>query len=167
MTKKTQQLVEALRKQWPYPDYAFIEEFRGGTGYGISNRADAIAMDLWPSRGGLELIGFEIKTSRADWLNELKQPKKCEAIKQYCDKWYLVTDNQYIVDTFKNEIPDDWGYMYIEAHTKNYIPTFKIAKEAPKLQPKPVNKHFIASLMRRASAQFNEVIINGQKYIKL
>ena len=164
MTKKTLNLMEALRKQWPHPDYAFISEFRGGTGWAVESRVDAIAMDLWPSRG-LELIGFEVKTSRADWLKELKQPEKADPLKQFCDKWYLVTDDSEIVNTWKNEIPEDWGYMHLESHTKYTTnPTFKLYKEAPKLNPKPIDRHFLASLMRLASNPFDEVIINGRKY---
>lgn len=53
-------------------------------------RADAVAMNLWPSRGNV-LRGYEFKVSRADWRSELKNPAKAEPIAQYCDHWYLVT----------------------------------------------------------------------------
>src|SRR3990167_8817856 len=162
MSKKTEILMAKLATEWPHPDYAFIPEFRGGTGWSADSRADAIAMDLWPSRG-LELVGFEVKTSRADWLKELKQPNKCDPIKQFCDRWYLVTDDSEIVNTWKNEIPDDWGYMHLESHTKHTDnPTFKIYKEAPKLEPKPIDRLFLPSLIRLASNPFDEIVINNR-----
>ena len=74
MSKKTLKVIEALRAMYPHPAHAIIFEFRGGTGWGRVSRVDAIAMDLWPSEG-LELIGFEIKTSRQDWLREVKNPE--------------------------------------------------------------------------------------------
>ena len=158
MTKKTQKLIEALRKDWPHPAYAFIQEFRGGTGYSRESRADVIAMDLWPSKG-LELVGFELKTSRADWLKELKNPEKADPIKQFCDKWYLVVDSLNIVNRYNDELPKDWGLMIL-----NYMGKIEIKEEAPKLKPKPIDRLFLASLMRLASNPFDEVIVNGRKY---
>ncbi len=155
--------MQMLRKEWPHPDFAFIQEFRGGTGWSRQSSADAIAMDLWPSRG-LKLVGFEVKTSRADWLKELKQPEKCEPIKQFCDKWYLVVDDTKIVKRFQDEeVPDDWGYMCVSY--SSWPPKLEIKKDAPQLKPNPIDKLFLASLMRLASDPFNEVNINGRNYI--
>ena len=143
-----------------------IVEFRGGTGWGRESRADAIAMDLWPSHG-LELIGFEIKTSRSDWLNEVKNPDKCDPIKQFCDRWYLVSYDRAIVKDYSfngepNELPEDWGHITID-----YTGKLKTLKEAPKLNPKPVDRLFLAALMRRAAKDLQEVWIDGNKYIKV
>jgi len=157
-SKKTDKLLQALRKGWPWPDYAFISEFRGGTGWAREGRADAIAIDTWPSRG-LELIGFELKTSRQDWLREVKQPEKCEQIKQFCDRWYVVVDDDYSVLRYHDEVPKDWGVMAL-----NYMGKIDIKKEAPKLSPKPIDRVFLASLMRLASRDFQEISIDGRIY---
>lgn len=163
MSKKTDKLTALLAEHYPAPTHAFIPEFRAGTGFGRESRADAIAMFLWPS-GGLELIGFELKTSRTDWLRELKQPDKADPIKQFCDRWYLVVDETRIVNSWgeKNEIPDDWGFMAPEYSSYPY--KLKVHKEAPKLNPQPIDRLFLASLMRRASTSFGELIINGKTY---
>jgi len=158
ISKKTQNLIDKLREKYSYPRKAFISEFRGGTGWARESRADAIAMDLWPSKG-LELIGFELKTSRQDWLKELKNKDKCEPIKQFCDRWYVVYDEQRIVRDWEDKIPEDWGLMYLD-----YNGEFCIKKEAPKLKPEPIDRVFLASLMRIASNSFDEIIINGRKY---
>lgn len=161
--KKTEKLLTSLQLLHPSPRYAFIPEFRGGTGYARESRADAIAMDLWPS-GGLELIGFELKTSWSDWLREVKEPDKCEPIKQFCDRWYLVVDDRSIVKEWQEkELPDDWGLMTPE-YSYNIDGRLKIEKEAPKLNPKPIDRLFLASLMRLAGREFQEVIINGKQY---
>lgn len=138
---KTEELLKLLSQQWPSPNYAFISEFRGGTGYSRESRADALAMDLWPSKG-LELFGFELKVSRGDWLHELKNPFKAEPIKQFCDKWYLVVSDLKIVK-YADELPYGWGLMF---HEDGKIITMI---EAKKLTPVPIDRLFLASLMRR------------------
>jgi len=159
MSKKTQKLLQALQNDWEWPDKAFIAEFRGGTGWARESRADAIAIDTWPSHG-LELIGFELKTSRQDWLREVKQPDKCDAIKQFCDRWYVVVNNDYDVLRYHEEVPKDWGVMAM-----TYTGKIEVKKEAPKLAPVPIDRLFLASLMRLAARNFTEVVINGREYV--
>lgn len=165
MSKKTEKLITLLAEHYPSPAFAFLPEFRGGTGWGRESRADAIAMHTWPSEG-LELIGFELKTSRSDWLRELKQPNKCDPIKQFCDRWYVVVDDMDIVRHYKNqeedEVPKDWGFMRISYESFPY--KLKVMKEAPKLNPLPIDRLFLASLMRRASAVTDEINLNGRTY---
>lgn len=162
MSKKTDKLITLLAEHYPGPACAFLPEFRGGTGWGRESRADAIAMHTWPSQG-LELIGFELKTSRSDWLRELKQPEKCDPIKQFCDRWYLVIDDPSIVRSWpEKELPEDWGLMQPEYTSYPY--KLKVQKEAPKLAAQPIDRLFLASLMRRASAMHGEVTVNGRLY---
>jgi hypothetical protein len=102
-------------------------------------------MSLWPSADdGLELTGFELKVSRADWLREMKDPTKADPIKQFCDRWYLVIGDSKVVK-YPHEIPSGWGLKLAEG---DKIITMI---EAPKLEPKPLDKAFIAALMRRAT----------------
>lgn len=93
---------------------------------------------------GLELIGYEIKISRSDWLRERKDPLKSIPVKQFCDRWYLLVSELKIV-TYAEELPPDWGLKYIE---NGQIRTMI---EAPKLNPIPIDRPFLASLMRRAT----------------
>jgi hypothetical protein len=141
----TKNLIELLAANNPPPACAFIPEFRCGTGYSRESRADAIAMHLWPSAPqGLELVGFELKVSRSDWLRELKQPYKADPIKQFCDRWYVVCANDKIVK-YVDELPKGWGLIFAE---DGNLVTFI---EAPKLNPLPLDRAFIAALMRRAT----------------
>lgn len=80
----SESVFELLRRRYPAPAWAFLEEVRNQTGYARTIRtADALAMSLYPSRG-LHLHGFEVKVSRADWFRELNDPKKAEEIAAYC-----------------------------------------------------------------------------------
>lgn len=140
---KTVELIKLLSAEYRLPDCAFIPEFRGGTGWSRESRADAIAMHCWPSKG-LELIGFEIKISRGDWLRELKNPNKATPIKQFCDKWYLVVPDLKIVK-YADELPQGWGLMHVE---NGKLLTMI---ESEKFTPQPVDRAFLASVMRRAT----------------
>ena len=101
-------LRELLRKRYPSQAWALMWEVGDATGARHSRWADALAMSLWPTHG-LRLHGFEIKVSRGDWLRELKDPSKAEAIAQYCDHWWLVTADDSIAK--KEELPPNWGWM--------------------------------------------------------
>jgi len=138
----TNELLEKLSLKYPSPAWSFITQVRSCTGYTNSIRtADALAMSLWPSRG-LELIGFELKVSRSDWLHELKQPEKAEEIYQFCDKWYLIISDESIIQD--GELPSTWGLMIANGRGGS----IKIKKESPQLTPSPLDKPFLASIMR-------------------
>ena len=142
---KSNELLKLLSENYTAPTCAFIPEFRCGTGYSRETRADAIAMNLWPSmKDGLEIIGFELKVSRGDWLREVKNSHKASPIKQFCDRWYLVVSEASIVKDF-DEIPRDWGFIFPKNGKLDFY------KPAPKLEAVVPDKAFIAALMRRAS----------------
>lgn len=142
---KTPELLEKLHNHYkakPSGSWAFITQLRNGTGWNSTTRtADAMAMGLWPS-SGLELIGFELKVSRSDWLHEVKQPDKHQEMKQFCDRWYLVVPDESIIK--EGELPDDWGLMVASGRGR----TIKIKKEAPKLSPVDVDRLLLASIFR-------------------
>lgn len=135
----------ALTTRFQAPEWALSFEVRNATGYGSVTRfADALAMNLYPSRG-LEIHGVEIKVSRSDWLRELKDPEKSAPIQQYCDRWWLAVDDAAIVK--EGELPVTWGLLVLQKGGKLVQ---KIA--APKLESKPVTREFLASIFRSVTA---------------
>lgn len=50
---------------------------------------DMMAFSCWPSKG-FTRIAFEIKTSRSDFLNELKKPEKRWLAMMYSHRFYYV-----------------------------------------------------------------------------
>lgn len=142
---KTEDILKMLAAHYSPPNFAFLPEFRAATGYGRESRADGIAMSLWKSaKEGMEIIGFEVKASRSDWLRELKLIGKAEPVKQFCDRWYLVCTHASIVKDF-DEIPHDWGFIFPKDGKLDYY------KPAPKLEAQPLDRQFIGALMRRAT----------------
>lgn len=156
--EKTRQVVNALRKK--YDDnafsYAFLEQVANGTGLKANRHADAIAVQLWESRG-LNITGFEIKVSRQDWIKEMKHPDKAEYVAQYCHYWYLVVGDETIVQF--GELPETWGLMV--PHTKG---TLKIVKEAKLNQNiKPVDLFFLCAVLRQTQNQLTDTAkLNGE-----
>jgi hypothetical protein len=146
---------------------ALLPQVANTTGSGASRTADAIAMQLWPSRG-MTIEGIEIKVDRRDWLRELEQPEKADVIYKYCDKWYVCAPAG-IVDLKKDNFPKTWGLLEI-SQTKDWLiepdgvdehgrPQFKTAQEpefrvtekvkAPEnADAQPPSRGFVASLLR-------------------
>lgn len=123
-------------------EYTLLAEVRDAAGFHASRSADFIAVNLWPSRG-LAIHGIELKSSRSDWLSELKKPAKQEAIFQYCDYFWLLTGGDGVAKM--EEIPDAWGWLVIKGEKVHTM------KEAPKLDPRPCSKTFLCALLKRAS----------------
>ncbi len=140
---RSSEIKALMRKRYCAPEWALAFEVSDATGGGLERRhADAVAMNLWPSRG-LGVHGFEIKISKSDWLRELQNPRKAEAVSKYCDFWWIVAPEGVVNET---AIPDTWGLIVVK---KGKLFT---AKQAPQRTPEPITKDFMASLFRRTSA---------------
>jgi hypothetical protein len=140
-------VVAALRERFCPPEWAFMEQVANGTGARNYRWADAVAMNLYPSRG-LEMHGFEVKVSRSDWVGEMRNPAKAEAVARYCDRWWIAAGSESIVGA--GELPPTWGLLVLE---KGKIRTHTAA---PKLTPEPVSRAFLAAVLRRAQEQVTD-----------
>lgn len=139
----------AMRKQWAEQEWAILWEVREGTGTMAGRSADAVMMSLWPSRG-LELHGVEIKVSRSDWKREAGDPTKAEAIAKYCDRWWVHTSPGIVQDI--SELPPMWGLR--EFNGRNW----RTIREAHKSEPQPINRVFLAALLRRSDELMKSLI---------
>jgi hypothetical protein len=146
---RTSDVNAALRARFCSPEWALFFEVGDATGAQHRRWADAVAMNLYPSRG-LEIQGFEVKVSRSDWTKELKSPDKSAPVQQYCDRWWIVTPAGIIKD---GELPPTWGHYEVSPGGK-----IRQVVAAPKLESVPVSRAFVASMMRRASTADEEVI---------
>jgi hypothetical protein len=143
-TVSEEKILDLLRVRYPAPSYAFLWQVRNGTGWSRhqARTADALAMSLWPSRG-LELIGFEIKSARSDWLAEMKHPEKAEEIARFCDRWYIVAGSADVLD--KGELPPKWGLIVVKGK-KLYTEV-----KAEKLDPVPLDMPMICAIFRKVT----------------
>lgn len=133
---------DAVRRYFAAPEYVYFEEVRNAAGFDANRTADGFAMGVWPSRG-LEIHGIEIKATRSDWLREKRDPSKAEGgIYPFCDHWWLAVADCKIVQD--GELPPTWGLLAPRGGSL-------VAKvPAPKLEPRPVDRHFLAALLKRA-----------------
>jgi len=132
------------------PEWACFRDVVNATGFAGSRRADALAMNLYPSRG-LEIRGFEIKVSRGDLRKELATPDKAETIAQFCSTWYLVTPAGL---TDKDEIPLAWGIMEIG---DKGLRTKRAATPRQPDEVVPPTKLFVAALARAAHKEIDAI----------
>lgn len=140
---RTHEIMAALANRHAGGEWAYVEEVANSTGGPASRAADAMALNLWPSRG-LELHGFEVKASRSDWLRELKAPEKADVLFGYCNRWWVVVGEKGIVQD--GELPPTWGLLVPRGND------LVVKVQAPALDPKPLSRHFIAAFVRRATA---------------
>lgn len=103
----TSKVEMALRTRYSKPEWALFFELHGETGH----RADAITFNMFPSRS-FRILGFEIKASRNDWLNELKNGHKADFFVGQVDEWYIVEAKKGIVK--KQELPEGWGLITLQ-----------------------------------------------------
>jgi hypothetical protein len=126
-------------------------------------RIDVVAVGLLRRTDHL-IHGFEIKVTRADLRQELREPEKARTGALYCDRWWLaLADIALLRDTDK--LPDDWGVIAawgrgLRVHT----------------EPKPIQRvespEFRAALLHagarspsyRYAMGFQAGLIRGQKH---
>lgn len=137
----TPEMKAALRARFCAPEWALLFEVGDATGARQSRWADAVAMNLYPSRG-LEIHGFELKASRRDWLRELKNPAKAESVSRFCNRWWIVAPPGVVND---GELPPTWGLYEAKGGR------LRQAVAAPKLEAQDVTRAFMAAMLRRAS----------------
>lgn len=146
---KTADIKNALRTRFRSPEWALFFEVADATGIKQSRWADAVAMNMYPSRG-LEVHGFEVKVSRSDWLSELKNPEKSAPVQRYCDRWWIVAPAGVIL---AGELPPTWGQYEAQPGGK-----LRQVIAAPKLEAQPVSRDFVAAMLRRVSVADEDIV---------
>jgi len=106
---KANEVIQCLKDRFCSPDWLFATELGLIPGFISGRRADAVALNcLCSGEWGLSFLGLEVKVSRQDLLNELKNPKKRQ-------ETYVGTDAIFICAPKgicdKKELPDDLGLI--------------------------------------------------------
>lgn len=100
-------IIARLRKRWEPPEWVLMTEFHNATGANATNRFDALAFNVWPSRGMVR-IGVEVKVSRSDFARELAHHDKRAAIERHCHEVYFAVAKGVCEP---REIPEPWGLL--------------------------------------------------------
>ena len=90
-------------------EWLFLRELRVGTGRLASSaqRLDAFALNCFPHLA-MKRVCYEVKTSRADYLCELKHPIKRRVGMRYSNEFYFVTPDGMLNH---QEIPAECGLI--------------------------------------------------------
>lgn len=131
-----------LQRRFPPPEWIMAFEVRNSSGFHSNRSADAIAMATWHSRGN-EIVGFEIKEARSDWLREKKDPLKAEQGLAHCDRIYIVAGDSTIVR--EGELPLAWGLLVRQGD--RLVEKVKSVR----LEPKPITRALMANMLRRVT----------------
>lgn len=151
------QIYDAIVVAHPNPEWAVLSEVSDATGGRASRRADAVALNLWPSRG-LEIRGFEIKVSRGDLRREFEDPSKADAVGAYCHTWCLATPVGLV--KADDPVPAMWGLFEVGedgAGRFKRLPTSR-----PPTDVKEPTRLFMAAIARAASAEVTGMRKGGE-----
>jgi hypothetical protein len=160
---------QALRRRHPAPAWAYFAELRTHTGFmGETRYLDGFAMGCWESTK-LKRVGYEIKVSRSDWLQELKNPiKRQQGYFLTHEFWFAVAPGVVAKwDTPKYPRADnvpcpDWdgpkaydlqGCGVLEVQ---FDGSCKVLRKAHGRKAWPLPEPFIASLLRRVDEDSEE-----------
>jgi hypothetical protein len=96
-------------------EWIFLRELRVGTGFQSSaaQRLDAFALNCLPHTS-MKRVCYEVKTSRADFLCEMKQPLKRRIGLRYSNEFYFVTPAGLLN---LSELPIECGLVEIGTFT--------------------------------------------------
>lgn len=143
-TEHTEASILALiRDRYAAPEWATFTSVRSQTGFGSRKirTADALALNLWKSRGH-ELWGFEVKVSTGDLRREIADPSKADEIARHCRRWWIVGPRA-VADSAILTAPPAWGV--IEAQASRLV----VRRESGELAAEPASVEFVAALCRR------------------
>ena len=153
-------------------EWLFLRELRVGTGRqnGGAQRLDAFALNTLPHTA-MKRVCYEVKTSRGDFLCELKHPIKRRIGMRYSNEFYFVTPAALVTVA---EIPPECGLVeagyatfaewkgLIGRHAGffNYDPERRaycmITVPAPWRDTPGPTWHLVAAMMRNQRRQFAE-----------
>lgn len=137
-----------LARQFPKPTYAVLKQVpipvQKHDGW-HSQHVDAVVVGAWESREAA-ILGFEIKASRASWLQELKDPYKAEGAALFCDAWYILADQDVVRP---EEMPKNWG-LYVPRKGR-----LTLEKPAASIPPKELGREALFSILKEFMLQVN------------
>lgn len=142
------------KRNFDADEWIVLSEIRTNTGFMSKWRTrggpfgekyiDMMAFNCWPSKGFLK-IAFEIKTSRSNFLDELKRPEKRWLAMMYSHQFYYVAPKGVIE---MRELPGMCGL--IEVLEKDGKLKLHTVYSAEVKSASPMPDSFIASLLRNA-----------------
>lgn len=144
------EIIDLLRTKHQPPEWLFVDHVKNAAGFGARRALDALAFNTFGSRG-YAFVGYEVKCSRSDFLRELKDPEKSEAVGMFCDRFSIVASHSCLAAP--EEMPLGWG-LYVVNSKGTGLLTKKKPAERPHVMP--IDRPFLAAIVRRLQKQDRE-----------
>jgi hypothetical protein len=131
---------DAITRMFPEREYIVMPQVAfavSGEGVRI---ADLLVASRWQSRDSL-LRGFEIKTTRASYKHELKEPEKGDIPARYCDLWTILAPAGLLSRSY---VPENWGLWELADGQ------FSTRYAAKPLTPKDLPRSVMVSILQAA-----------------
>lgn len=87
--------------------YVVAEHVKNTAGHYTQAILDAVVLDVWPSSGLLS-HGIEVKTSRGDFLREVRDLSKSAAFRPFLDYFWILAPSNTII---RADLPEGWGLL--------------------------------------------------------
>ena len=139
-----QAVVAALQRKYASPAWAFITQVRSQTGFATASRpvrtADAIALGLWPSRGWNFSASRSRLTAATGYVSSSSSPTRqtCWCSSATAGGSSLATPAWSVTGTAAHMGPTSPHPAWSARH-----------RRAPRLTPNPLDRPFLASMVRR------------------
>lgn len=126
-----------------------------------SRRLDVVAFNLWGARK-YNVVGFELKVSRSDWLRELKAFEKAEGWWQIVDAFYIVAPAGLVKP---EELPAGWGLLQLHggALRAKVTPTYKAPAET---LPRELVARFLGESRRKVEQSLRTIDWEAREQIR-
>jgi hypothetical protein len=145
------ELVSLIRAKYKTNDTTYnpsvvLEQVPDGTGGYLNRWIDVAVFQMWASKG-LTRAAFEVKISRADFINELRQPEKHKWCKECFHEFWFVAPKDVIQI---EELPANAGWMYPRG-ARLCVARHAVRNDNPRL-----DDHLLAAFMRAANKEIIE-----------
>ncbi|MBQ9000520.1 MAG: hypothetical protein IJ087_01550 [Eggerthellaceae bacterium] len=130
--------------------FAYAEEVGNATGLEQKRRLDAVAVNVYKSNN-YSIEGIEIKVSRADLRRELQDSSKHNIFFDWIDYYSLVTTEDVLAATRREEIPPKWGIYEVYAGPDGETRAMRTVRKPLSLhdeQAPAIARPFFACLIR-------------------
>ncbi len=149
----------ALHARYPGDPWFYFSQVRAATGYDLDRTIDGLAVNVWPS--SFEVLAFEVKVSRGDFLRELADPAKRRPFVERSTGFYFVCPAGLIKP---EEVPVECGLLWVHEPSEALAakaeeagtgpPALRIVRKklAQPRELKELPAGFFAACVRKAAA---------------
>ena len=142
-------MIQALATHYRPMEWVFVAEWSPHTGF-AQRWIDGYALNCWRSKG-FKRIAFEVKVSRADFLQELRQPAKRQLALDWSHEYYFVTPPGLCTVT---EIPSKLGLITLDPADGF---RYNKVKRATVREAKPIGVEQAVSLARNLLRHYEQL----------